>query len=127
VDLRGARCDLGLGEPAHRVTQRVDVLAKRESAHAVLPCGIGFTCYIGDVGCAGPCTTLGSLPRTAGEGWGGGRQVAAVVTTRAFGARPPSQPSTRKGRNAPQAGGRSKAQRRQTLTSSQAGGEEQGG
>src|SRR5690606_28958978 len=83
----------------------------------------------------------GSLPRRAGEGWGGGRQVAAVVTTRAFGARPhPSLPPVKGAMPrrrekeqksstvwslapSPQAGeGTPKAQRRQALGSLAAGG-----
>ena len=33
VDLRGARRDLGFGEPAHGVAQCIDFFAERESAH----------------------------------------------------------------------------------------------
>ena len=37
VDLRGARCDLGLGELADGIAQRVDVFAQGECAHAWNP------------------------------------------------------------------------------------------
>ncbi|MNG41224.1 hypothetical protein D3C84_1302670 [compost metagenome] len=33
VDLFGTRCDLGIGEAADRVTQRIDLFTQREGAH----------------------------------------------------------------------------------------------
>src|SRR5690606_23914345 len=54
VDPRRARRDLGLGEPPHRLAQRIDLLAKRKRPHSMLPDGLFHMLLLCRAGPAAP-------------------------------------------------------------------------
>src|SRR5690606_20960066 len=99
VDRRRPRRDLGLGEPAHRLAQRVDVLAKREGPHVVLPgdwfhmmlhrlSGAGVACFIRDAR-LNFFPRGGLLPPPQSGGGRGGGESGCRATVRAPLARAP--------------------------------------